>query len=92
MATIQLIQITSEQLQTEILKGVQSQIDDLKKHFQPIQPNIYLTRQEVATLFSVDLSTLHNWNKKKILSPIALGSRVYYLRSEIEASLKRLNV
>ena len=92
MEAIQLIQITPEQLQTQILKGVQSQIDDLKKHFTPKEPNEYLTRLEVSKLFSVDLSTIHNWNKKKILNPIGLGSRVYYLRSQIEASLKPLNV
>lgn len=92
MATIQLIQISAEELETQILKGVQLQLDDLKKHFTPKEPNEYLTRSEVAQLFSVDLSTLHNWNKKKILNPIGLGSRVYYLRSEIEAQLKPLNV
>jgi predicted DNA-binding transcriptional regulator AlpA len=92
MSTIQFIQITPEQLQNEILKGVQSQLEDLKKHFTPKEPNQYLTRSEVAKMFGVDLSTLHNWNKKKILNPIGLGSRVYYLRSEIEASLKPLNV
>jgi predicted DNA-binding transcriptional regulator AlpA len=92
MSTIQFIQITPEQLQSEILKGVQVQLEDLKKHFQPKEPNEYLTRSEVAKMFAVDLSTIHNWNKKKILNPIGLGSRVYYLRSEIEAQLKPLNV
>ncbi|EKT3967280.1 helix-turn-helix domain-containing protein [Flavobacterium psychrophilum] len=90
MEAIQLIQITPEQLQNKILKGVQSQIDDLKLHFTPKQPNEYLTRQQVATMLGVDLSTLYNWNKKKILSPVGIAGRVYYIRSEVEASLKPL--
>lgn len=91
MSTIQLIQITPEQLQTEILKGVKLQIDDLKNHFQPKQPNEYLSRSEVSKMLGVDLSTLHNWNKKKILNPLAISGRIFYLRSEIEASIKPIN-
>lgn len=92
MEAIQLIQITPEQLQTEILKGVKAQIDDLKNHFQPKQPKEYLTRQEVAQMFNVDISTIHNWCKSKRLNPLGIGARVYFLRSEIETSLKPLNV
>ena len=92
MEAIQFIQITPEQLQAEILKGVQSQLDELKKHFTPKEPNEYLTRLEVAEMLNIDLSTLHNWNKKKILNPVCIGARVYYLRSEIEASIKPINV
>ncbi|EKT3957451.1 helix-turn-helix domain-containing protein [Flavobacterium psychrophilum] len=92
MEAIQLIQITPEQLQNKILKGVQSQIDDLKLHFTPKQPNEYLTRQQVATMLSVDISTVHNYCKRKILLPKGIGGRVYFLRSEVEASLKPLNV
>lgn len=92
MEAIQLIQITPEQLQTEILKGVKIQIDELKKYFQPKEPNEYLSRNEVSKMLGVDLSTLHNWNKKKILNPVCIGARVFYLRSEIEASIKPINV
>jgi hypothetical protein len=92
MSVIQFIQITPEQLQTEILRGVKSQLDELKKHFEPKQPNEYLSRSEVSKMLGVDLSTLHNWNKKKILNPVCIGARVFYLRSEIDASIKPINV
>ena len=91
METIQLIQITPEQLQAEILKGVQSQINDLKKHFQPKEPNIYLTRQEVAAMLSIDISSVHNYTKRGVLKSYGIQGRVYYKRSEVEASLKPLN-
>lgn len=90
--TIQFIQYTPEQLQSEISQGVKIQLQDFLKHFTPKQPNEYLTRRQVADMFDVDLSTIHNWNKSKRLNPLGLGSRIYYLRSEIEASLIPLNV
>lgn len=91
-ATIQFIQYSPEQLQTEISAGVKNQLVDFLKHFTPKQPNEYLTRQEVAQMFNVDISTINNWCKSKRLNPLGLGSRVYFLRSEVEASLIPLNV
>ena len=92
MEAIQITQTNANDFKTEILKGVKIQIDELKSQFQPKEPNEYLTRQEVATMFNVDISTVHNWSKSKKLNPLGLGSRVYFLRSEIEQSLKPLNV
>lgn len=90
-ATIQFIQVTPEQLQTEIANGVKAQLEEFLKHFKPKQPNDYLTRQDVAKLFGVDLSTVANWQKNGKLKPYGLGGRVYFLRSDIEASLIPLN-
>ncbi len=91
MATVQFIQTTPQELQNQINEGIKTQLEDFLKHFKPKQPNEYLTRQEVATLFNVDLSTIHNWCKSKKLNPLGIGSRVYFLRSEVEASLIPLN-
>lgn len=92
MQTVQFIQTTPQELQLQITEGVKIQLENFLKHFAPKQPNDYLTRQEVAQMFNVDISTVHNWCKSKKLNPLGLGSRVYFLRSEIEASLKPLNV
>ncbi len=88
---VQLIQLTKEELTAEILKGVQSQFDDLKKHFQPNEPKVYLSRIEVAELLKIDISSVHNWTKRGILKSFGISGRVYYLRSDIEASLIPLN-
>jgi hypothetical protein len=90
-ANIQFIQYTPEQLQIEISNGVKIQIEEFLKHFKPIQPAEYLTRQQVAKMFDVDLSTVHNWCKSGKLKPLGLGSRVYFLRTDIEACLIPLN-
>jgi predicted DNA-binding transcriptional regulator AlpA len=91
-ATIQFISVTPQELETQISEGVKNQLENFLKNFTPKQPNEYLTRSEVAQMFKVDLSTIHNWCKSKKLNPVGIGSRVYFLRSEIEASLKPLNV
>ena len=90
-ANIQFIQYTPEQLQSEISKGVKVQLEEFLKHFKPVQPAEYLTRQNVAKMFDVDLSTVHNWCKSGKLKPLGIGSRVYFLRSDIEACLIPLN-
>jgi hypothetical protein len=92
MSAIQFIQYTPEQLKAEINEGVKAQLQEFLKHFAPIQPKEYLTRLEVAKMFSVDISTIHNWCKSKRLNPLSIGARVYFLRSEVEASLQPLNV
>lgn len=91
MEKIQFIQTTPEELQAEISKGVKTHLDEFLKNFKPKQPNDYLSRKEVAKMFDVDLSTIHNWCKSGKLKPLGIGARVYFLRSDIEESLLPLN-
>lgn len=91
MSAIQFVATTPLDLKNEITADVKVILDDFLKHFKPIQPAEYLTRQQVAEMFNVDLSTIHNWCKSHKLRPLGLGSRVYFLRSDIEASLIPLN-
>jgi len=87
---IQLIEITPEQLENAILDGIKLQLENLKENFVPKTPVEFLTRQEVAQMLKVDLSTLHNWHKKGKLIPYALGGRVYYKRVEVEKAMVKL--
>ncbi len=91
-ATVQFIQYSPDQLKSEINEGVKIQLQEFLKHFTPTQPKEYLSRKDITEMFGVDLSTVHNWCKSKRLNPLGIGSRVYFLRSEVEASLKPLNV
>lgn len=90
MQTIQLIQITPEQLQNAILNSITTQFKELKNHFQPKEPETYLTRKEVSELLKVDYSTLHNWKHKGKLIPFAIGGRVLYKRTDIDKALVQL--
>ena len=90
METVQFIQVTPQQLQDAIIDGVKTQLQDLKKHFQPKEPNEYLTRVEVAEMLKIDLSSVHNWTKKGILTSYQIGGRVYYKRAEVESAIIEL--
>ena len=92
MQSIQFIQTTPDQLKSEINEGVKIQLQEFLKHFAPIQPKEYLTRSNIAKMFSVDISTVSNWQKSGKLNPLGLSGRIYFLRSEVEASLIPLNV
>lgn len=87
MAQIQFMATSPEQLKQEITADVKVILDEFLKHFKPVQPNEYLTRHAVARMFDVDISTINNWSKSGKIKPLGLGSRVYFLRSDIEASL-----
>lgn len=83
-------EVTAEQI-TSLFAGLQNQIKELKKDFEPKHPTEFLTRNEVAELLKCDLSTLHNWVKKGKLTAYGIGNRVYFKRSEIEQVITPLN-
>ena len=74
----------------EDLELIKSQLQDLKNNYQPKEPKKYLTRQEVAEMLSIDLSTLWNWQNKQIVKPKQIGGRILFLRSDIENSIVSL--
>ena len=76
METVQFIQTSPQQLKELISNDVREQLEELKKTFQPKEPNEYLTRNNVAEMLSVDLSTVHNWTKKGILHAKQIGGRL----------------
>ena len=91
MEAIQII-TTPNEFKKEIANEVKNHLDDFLKHFKPEPPKEYLTRNDVAKMFSIDISSVHNWSKSGKLKPLSIGGRVYFLRSEVEASLTPLTV
>ena len=88
--TMQFIQLSTEELKTIFIEVIKTELDDVKKHLQPKEPNRYLTRQDVAKMLDIDLSSVHNWSKKGILQPYQISGRVYYKLEEIENSIIQL--
>lgn len=91
MTAIQFIHYTPEQLQSCIVAGIQTALDGFLKQVPKSPSEEILTRQEVADLLKISLSTIHNWCKKGKLKPHGIGNRVYFKRSEIEENLKRIS-
>lgn len=92
MENIQFIQTSPEELENRLYSRLKSELDTLKKDFQPKEPTEFLTRNEVRDLLKVDLSTVHNWTKKGKLKAYGISGRVYYKRSEVEAAITPLEV
>lgn len=90
MQTVQLISITAEQLQSSIIEGVKSQLEELKKFYQLKEPNKYLTRHAVAEMLSVDVSSVHNMSKKGILQKYQISGRILYVKSEVESAIIKI--
>ncbi len=88
--SIQFLQVTPQELQNEILDGIKSQLSAFTKHFQPQQPDEYLTRKETADFFKVDISTLWHWKKKGFLVPYGAEGIVRYKRSDVENAMVKL--
>jgi hypothetical protein len=90
MTQIQLVGITPDALADLIDKRLNKRFNDVTKYLQPIEPTVYLTRQEVAKFLSVDLSTVHNITVKGILQKYQISGRVLYKRAEVENAIVKI--
>lgn len=53
------------------------------------QEEQYLTKLDVATKLNVSLSTICNWQKRRYLVPVKVGSRCLFLKKDVDALLKQ---
>lgn len=88
--TIQLIQLTPNELQNAILEGINQKFEELKISFQPKEPTELLTRAETSELLKVNLTTLWNWTRQNKLVSYSIGNRVFYKRTEVLNALIEL--
>jgi excisionase family DNA binding protein len=90
MTTIQFIGTTPSELIEDIKKEIIPVLkEQLSKEFQPKDPTVYLSRNEVCKILQVDLSTLHRWRKDGTLIAYGLGNRVYFKRNEIDSLINQ---
>ena len=91
MKQVQLLGMTQEENNQPIFSYIDKKFDELKEFYQPKEPIKFLTRQEVAEMLSVDLSTVHNMTKKGLLQKYQISGRVLYKRAEVENAIVKLN-
>jgi hypothetical protein len=86
MSSIQMIQVTPNELADLISENVKTSIQNLAKGLnelnQPHQKEI-VSRKEVAEMFDVSLVTIHDWMNNDILKPYKIGGRTFFKRSEL---------
>jgi hypothetical protein len=95
MEKMQLNNVIADEIVARITADVKKDLTEFLEKFKspppPPIPTGYLTRTQVASLLSVNLSTVHNWTRSGQLHAVGIGARVYYERSRIEESLIHLN-
>lgn len=82
---------TPQELKNIILQDVRTELENFSKNFQPIQLPKYLTRDEVAEILQISISTISYWNRKGILNPYRLGNKIRYKSNEIDDALIKIN-
>jgi hypothetical protein len=66
----------------EIKSFIESKLDLIHS-----QTSVLLTREEVAKLFKINISTVRNWSKSGVLLPYYCGDRVYFKQEEVLKAL-----
>lgn len=92
MKTVSLFQGTPEDFQQPIIKTIQKEFEVLKAKFQAKEPEEYLTRQQLAEMLHVNLSTIHNMRKKSVIVAYQISGKILFKRSEIEAAIVELKI
>jgi len=89
--TIQLLNLSTDELKEAILNDLRPQLESLRQELNQQGPEEYLTRNELAEKLKVSLPTINDWSKKGILKPYRLGNLVRFKKSEVEESLIEIN-
>ncbi len=80
-----------EDLLKSIEKVVKKQLQDYVNIKEPEESEQWLSRNDVAKMLSVNLSTIHRWTESKKLKSYGIGNRVYYRKDEVLKALQPLN-
>jgi hypothetical protein len=95
MQTIQLIQVTPNELVNLIVESVKTQIQELSSQLKGAQltkeNKEFLNRSETAKLFGVSLPTIHLWQNNGILKVYKMGNRCFFRYSELLDTLYNSN-
>lgn len=84
---LQIEAISSNGLIIELLKEFSKILDERLLKLQPtVDGNAFITRQEVAEMFGVSITTVHSWMNVGILKPYKIGNKTRFLLSEVKAA------
>jgi hypothetical protein len=82
--SIQLLNITTNDLTNLIKEGIKSELLDFKNSINPESlESPHLTRRQTADFFGVSLNCVNDWTRKGILKSYKVGQRVFFKRSEL---------
>ena len=92
MKTVSLFEGTPEDFQQLIIKAIQKEFEVLKAGFTPKEPEEFITRQQLAEMLHVNLSTIHNLRKRGIIQAFQISGKILFKRSLIESKIIELKI
>jgi excisionase family DNA binding protein len=81
-----LVIISRDELKELISEAVSKAFDEVNK--DTFTDRDLMTRVEAAEFLNASLVSIRAWSKKGLIKPYTIGGRVFFKRSEVEASLK----
>ena len=90
MNTIQITELTTNELKSLLKESVKQEFNQLKEEILCKTPTQYLTRKQVAKMLDINLTTLNNWTNRGALTSYGIQGRVYYKRDEVETAFIKL--
>lgn len=87
METLQMIQVTPEELKTMIVEGVKEVLEGIIAYMQPANDQELYTKKEATAKLKISLSTLNNWIKSGKLPASGIGNRVYIKSEDLQTAL-----
>lgn len=82
-----LFQLTKEELMQDFEQIIRKVVNQMQVEQVSKDEKEFYTRKETSEHLNVSYSTLHNWNKSGVLTPIKMGAKVYYSKSDVSARL-----
>lgn len=77
--------INSNSLLEEVSKLLDAKLSKLAPA-PPPENTTYITRQQVAEMFTITLPTVHAWINVGILKPYKIGNKTRFLLNEVKAA------
>jgi predicted DNA-binding transcriptional regulator AlpA len=78
---------------SDLIEAFRLVVDETKLQREQVSSDqtteTYLTEEEVKQLLGVSHSTLWRWQKQEYLSPVKIGRKNRYMKSEIEALINQ---
>ena len=87
---MQIIEFKLPENLTEELKALREELHDIKANLKHKKPTEYLSRNEVAEMLKINISSVHNWTQKGILQAYQCGGKIFFKRLEVEKAIIKL--
>lgn len=90
MITLQIQNLTADELQELIAKAVSNALNESGQEKNQQKSNNYLSRKETASKFHISLPTLNEWTRTGKVPAYRIGGRVLYKEDEVGQSLTQI--